>query len=148
MNWVAWIKDLKPYADLFTVCGILVVFFSWVATNVIEDRLKAARAAASEALNTFDLFITLSGIRRLVWKAVDGSLDVARRVADVVDLLSEPGEQDERHNLVRRKERNTTYFNSEVVNAEQFDEGLTLCALALRTAGQDGGTERTHSVRS
>lgn len=75
-------ENLKPYGDLISVCGALIIFFSWVLTNIIGDHLKSAKASAGDARATQRLFTTLYELKVMLEgpaaSVIDTSTDILR----------------------------------------------------------------------
>ena len=135
MSW----SELEPYGDVLSVCGALVIFFSWVVNNTIQERFKEAAASAGELRESFLLF---EGLRELAGsiESISGiALNLSSDITGVLEMLRSPGDRADRSAWFEQN-RKILEVAASKVNARQIDAGIAFCALALRTAGEVDST--------
>ncbi len=125
-----WISAFKPYGDLISAMGALLLFFSWLVTNTLGERFKSVKDSYDNANATSRLYRKLDAIH----SSTQSSQGVAVYILqDLEKLLFEnlsPDDKDkdrgtyERNDLIR-------YLASTEANARQIDWGSAFCALTL-----------------
>jgi hypothetical protein len=89
---------IKPFGDLFSICGALLIFFSWLVTSTLGDRFKAAKAAYETAGDKRRLYRTLDtivqGIEGVSADVARAFIDTDRRLAHclIPDVMNTPRE--------------------------------------------------------
>lgn len=130
-------SDLRSYGDLLSVCGALVIFFSWLVTNAAEARFKAAAAAADDLSDKLRLFQTLRELKESVESSAAETLNVnitlGRAVREIGRSLADAPR------VATFEEHNTQLLglSARRLNAKQIDNGIALCSLVLEMATDD-----------
>ena len=125
MSWSA----IEPYSGFLTVCGALIIFFSWVVNNAIQERFKEAAASATGLRVSFELFEALRELAGSMESVASIALNVSRDVTGFIEKMRQSRDGVEQHN------RELMELASSRLNARQIDAGITFCELALRAAG-------------
>jgi hypothetical protein len=144
VGWTELFIELKPYGDLIFVGGTLTIFFSWLVTNAIADRLKAAKEAGAEARASYRLFTTLNELKQ----SLEGVVSAVFNVYQSVVLLEEDllvGRDLEAATMRRRaaldSEARGIDFAESRINANQIDAGLRFCEETLIAVGKDRSSD-------
>lgn len=131
-----WISTLKPYGDLISAIGALLLFFSWLATNTFGEQFKSAKDSYEKANGTLRLHQKLDSIYSSI-QSVGGS--AVYMLKDLAQLRFEnlsPRDRDkdratyEANDLIWR-------FAATETNARQIDWGSAFCALTLEQSAID-----------
>jgi hypothetical protein len=114
---------IKPFGDLFSICGALLIFFSWLVTSTLGDRFKAAKAAYETAGDKRRLYRTLDtivqGIEGVSADVARAFIDTDRRLGALLDPRRDehaPRDADEQKELVIE-------LASAELTASQIDHG-------------------------
>jgi hypothetical protein len=117
--------DLKLYADLVSVAGAGIVFFSWIITNSFQQRYQGAKSSVETAQAENRLFSEIKDMqqsfRGLGGQLLNLSIDLQRR-----DKSAET--RDEKY---LRREQFILQVASLRNNASQIDFGSRFCSIAL-----------------
>lgn len=127
-------SDIEPYGKILTLCGALVIFFSWVVNNTIQERLKDSAAAASGLRDSFELFEALRGLAGSIESLAGIALNVSGDVTGVIEMMRPPRDATDRDRSTH--DRNLTELAARRLNARQIDAGIAFGELTLRTAGR------------
>lgn len=123
------LSAVEPYSGFLTVSGALIIFFSWVVNNAIQERFKEAAASATGLRVSFELFEALRELAGSIESVASIALNVSRDVTGVIEMLRPSRDGVEQHN------RELMELAGSRLNARQVDAGITFCELALRAAG-------------
>lgn len=124
------LEALKPYGDLVSVLGALLLFFSWITTNLVAEKFKSAKAAyeaAAEKRVIRQMLTELKGdVESVAAEAINARLSLVE-----LELRSDPQSSD----LERREwygHRNLILrLASTGLNARQIDYGNNFCNLTI-----------------
>lgn len=123
-------QTLKPYGELLSVLGALLLFFSWIMTNLVAEQFKSAKAAyetAAEKRVIRQLLTELKGdVESVAAEAINARLSLVE-----LELRSDPQNSNletrewyEHRNLILR-------LASTGLNARQIDHGNNFCNLTI-----------------
>jgi hypothetical protein len=128
--------DLGLLGDLLSVGGALLVFFSWIATNVVGERLKKAKTAYDEGRKNRRLFATLNELTQAI-ESVAGEAIAIRRM--LIENALEANTHLSSGSACSRRHHDLVMLDtaSRALNARQLDWGLKFCEIALEESAAD-----------
>lgn len=125
--------DFGLAGDVISVCGLLMIFFSWITTNLLGERLKAAKAAYEEGKRNRRLFGTLNQLGQSVEDVAAQTVELER---SLLGLASEVASRSGWSDLAEGAKARTLVLEigSMRLSARQIDWGARFCATALEEA--------------
>lgn len=131
-----WISTIKPYGDLIAAVGALLLFFSWLATNILGERLKSVKDSYLNANATWRLHTKLDEIHASVQGVEGDAIYMQRDLAQLrFDNLS-PRDQEHDRAWYKRNDLIRDFATTQI-NALQIDHGSAFCALMLEQSSID-----------
>jgi hypothetical protein len=130
-----WISALEPYGDLISAIGALLVFFSWLATNILGERYRSAKDSYRDANSTWRLHWKLDSINTSVVDVAALTFDVLKNLEDL-NLRDLPQQNDGQREWHESNLRHWELASTEI-NARQIDRGQEFCWLFLERSAVD-----------
>lgn len=130
-----WISALKPYGDLISAIGALLVFFSWLATNILGERYKSAKDSYRDANSTWRLHWRLDSINTSVEDAAGLTVNTLKNLEEL-SLQDLPQQNDGQREWHESDLRHWELASTEM-NARQIDRGEQFCWLFLERSAID-----------
>lgn len=125
------LRRLRPWADLLSLAGALVLFFNWVwTTNVAVERSSASAAlrAAEQERRLFEQFTFLAQDIRQVSASVAGlERDLLYFERDILSNFPSDAHQRESDTLYRNYKLRGVGIASKAISAEQIDMAVRHC---------------------
>lgn len=131
-----WISTLKPYGDLISAIGALLLFFSWLVTNTLGEQFKSVKNSYDNANATWRLHSRLDSIDSSIQSVSGVLVYVLQDLAQLrFESLSRPDQDKDRatyksNDLIRR-------LAAIEASARQIDWGSAFCALTLEQSAVD-----------
>ncbi len=124
------LQAIKPYGELLSVLGALVLFFSWITTNLIAEQFKSAKlafeAAADKRVNQ-QLLMDLKGdVESVAAEAINARLSLID-----LELRSDPNSGEPAKQEWYEHRALNLQLASTRLNARQIDHGNNFCNLTI-----------------
>jgi chromosome segregation ATPase len=117
------LTTLKPWAELISIAGAALLFFSWVVSNTLQQRYQAAKASVERAQSERRLYGELAQARQSIDSLAAEILNT-RQGLRAVHAKVAPDSDATR----LRHEEVVSSIASKKLNARQIDWGLRFCS--------------------